>query len=98
MNDEISIEEMQCLIRLSKLTKLIRTQILYLEAGDIDRADSVIEALKAGGLISGQHIGLSPLGVIEWYGGQIISILENKTWYAVNSLINCVDKFAPEIK
>jgi len=31
---------------------------------------------------------------LEWYAGALVDIYDNKAWYAMNSWINCVDKFA----
>jgi hypothetical protein len=32
---------------------------------------------------------------VEWYAGQLLDIYDNKTWFAMNSFINCLDKFCP---
>lgn len=86
--------------RHAELTKLIRTEIQSLDVGGTGVVPSVIENLKAGGVVRNIHLGntnLDALGALEWYGGQILDILEDQSWFAVNSLINCVDKFAPEL-
>ena len=33
--------------------------------------------------------------IVVWYVDQILSILENKKWYAVSSIISCLDRFCP---
>lgn len=84
----------------SDLTKLIRSQIDLLDRSDPCVAPIIIARLKEGGLTADMHVGkkdMPPNEVLEWYGGQIISVLESKTWFAVNSLINAVDQFAPEL-
>ena len=32
---------------------------------------------------------------VEWYAGQIVEAVEGKKWFAINSIINCLDKFCP---
>lgn len=34
---------------------------------------------------------------LTWYAGEIVDVIESKSWFAVNSLIGCVDRFAPRI-
>lgn len=34
---------------------------------------------------------------VAWYAGQLLDVLESKSLFAVNSIINCVDKFCPEV-
>jgi len=33
---------------------------------------------------------------LERYAGQLLSIVDGEAWFAMNSWLNCVDKFAPE--
>ena len=57
--------------------------------------------LRDAGIVPDMHVGRDDLegrGVVEWYAGQILDVLEKKRWFAVNSMINCLDKFAPEAK
>jgi hypothetical protein len=64
--------------------------------GAIERT---IANLKAAGAVKNAHVGkkgFTPDETVEWYAGQILDILESGSLFAVNSLINCVDKFAPE--
>lgn len=85
--------------RIAELTTLIRTEINRLDKDYMNAVQTVIDNLIAGGIIRNQHVGnnnLDKLGTLEWYGGQIIDVLESQSWFAVNSLINAVDKFAPE--
>lgn len=52
------------------------------------------------GLVAGVHVGkndMTPREVMEWYGGQLIDIVDNNFWFAMNSFVNCVDKFCPEV-
>lgn len=60
----------------------------------------VIEQLEALGAIEGIHVGLQPEDfteemTVEWYAGQGLSMLKKEQWFAINSWINCLDKFVP---
>lgn len=82
------------------IRQLVRQCISDLDTNGQQAVPSVIQRLKAGGAISGQHVGRIDMEsgstmAVEWYAGQILSILESESWFAVNSLINCVDKFCP---
>ena len=33
---------------------------------------------------------------LYWYAGEIVDVVQTGAWVAVNSLINCVDRFAAE--
>jgi len=50
----------------------------------------------------GIHVGNTGIegeAIIEWYAGQILDIVDSKAWYAMNSILNCADKFlGPEEK
>lgn len=35
---------------------------------------------------------------LEWYAGELVDISDSNAVFAVNSWLNCVDKFAPEEK
>lgn len=42
------------------------------------------------------HVGASICTrrqTLEWYAGQILDIIDNRSWFAVNSLVNCCKKF-----
>lgn len=44
------------------------------------------------------HVGrtdLTPEETVEWYAGQLLDIVDQRMWFAMNSLLNCVDKFVP---
>ncbi len=89
--------------KIKELTKIIRDQISILDnMNSTNNVGEVVNTLKSAGFISDQHVGDSEesfddLKRVEWYGGQIISCLEAKAFFAINSIINCRDKFAPEV-
>ena len=39
----------------------------------------------------------SPEQIARWYAGQYLDIVENEAWFAMNSLINCLDSFCPKV-
>lgn len=77
---------------------IVREAVERLDVGGMGAVDSTLTALKEAGAIRDIHVGkkdMTPDQVVEWYAGQILSVLEDKQYFAINSLINCVDKFAP---
>lgn len=62
------------------------------------RTEDAVERLR-GAVEKNCHLGATTWcwrKSIEWYAGQILDIVDERKWFAVNSWINCVDKFAPE--
>lgn len=81
-------------------TKL-RAIITRLADGGMGSVEGVIASLKELGAVRNQHLGktdMTPDETVEWYAGQILDVLEERAWFAVNSVINCVDKFCPAQK
>ena len=63
--------------------------------------DIAKELLAKRGLSSSCHVGRKdldqlPVEAAEWYLGQFLDIVENQSWFAVNTYINVLDKFVPE--
>ena len=83
----------------AELTELVRATVKAIE--EMTAASNFgpwLTRLKDAGIVSGMHVGgknLGPRATLEWYAGQIIEVIQSKAWFAVNSLIGCVDKFAP---
>lgn len=70
-----------------------------LEAGE-HAVPHVITRLEALGAVENIHVGLPPEQFtedmrVEWYAGQGLSMLKKEAWFAINSWINCLDKFCP---
>lgn len=79
----------------------LRKLILDLNEGDMEMVAQTTFSLKALGAVRNIHVGRSDLvagsdEVVEWYAGQALDVLESRSWFAVNSVINCLDKFVPE--
>lgn len=62
-------------------------------------AETIREALAERGLGPNCHLGdAGDEGsdrCVEWYAGQFLDIVDNKAWLAMNSLLNCCEKFCP---
>jgi hypothetical protein len=75
-----------------------------LSGPDLERvASSALEPMRTALAERGQkpncHVGkknLTEEEELEWYAGQGLDIIDSKAWHAVNSWINCKDKFAPK--
>lgn len=67
---------------------------------DVDAAyERVSRAMADRGLAANCHVGRDDLDheeTVEWYAGQFLDLVEQRSWFAMNSLINAVDQFAPE--
>jgi hypothetical protein len=78
----------------------LRETVERLASGGVETVPSVLSELKALGAVRGVHQGRTDMAngsdeCVEWYAGQIVDVLEEKAWFAVNSVCNCVDKFCP---
>lgn len=86
-----------------ELHSAIRRAIKALDSctiGDMNGVDTAHQILKDANVQVNIHLGRNdlsdqPVETMEWYAGQILDVIENKAWFAVNSIINCVDKFCP---
>jgi len=88
------------------LRNIVRRAVLEVSKGGTTNAvilaEEVRTALKELGLEANCHVGKSSDFFkdedrhVEWYAGQLLDIVDNKSWFAMNSLINCLDKFCPE--
>ena len=82
-----------------KLSKLVRQVVQDLDKVGPEQASVIVKPLRKFGIAPGVHVGrkdLNPEETVEWYAGQILDIVDNKSWFAVNSIINLLDKFVPE--
>ena len=89
-----------------ELRDIVRRAVLNISDGGIIEAISnareVREVLKERGLEANCHQGkpseffTNEELTIEWYAGQLLDIVDNQSWFAMNSFINCLDKFCPE--
>jgi len=80
------------------LRSVVRTVIAQLEVVGPGEAPAIVAPLREY-VTPGVNVGKTNMGpdeIVEWYAGQILEIIDDKAWHAVNSLINCLDKFCPE--
>ena len=75
--------------------------LIRVRDGGLSDAGSMAIFLKENGFKSGEHVGkdpdtFTPEMTIEWYLGQGIQIVESEAWFAMNSWLNCIEKFIPE--
>ncbi len=79
------------------LRTTVRAVAAALETGGVSSVKRIVEPLR--GLVEPNvHLGrndLNPDECVEWYAGQLLDIVDTEKWFAVNSWLNCVDKFAP---
>ena len=81
-----------------ELAELIRAVALVIDNSNEVTIQDAIEPLKNVGIYANMHVGtpqehFTPRMVLEWYAGSIIDIVEKQSWFAVNSWINCCDRF-----
>lgn len=84
----------------AELTTLVRETAATVETSGHVRAEKLAAMLKARGVKRGVHVGkkdMTPREILEWYIGQFLDIVETESWISMNSWLNCVDKFAPEL-
>lgn len=82
---------------MSELATLTRDVVRRLEPCGPESARALVEPLRKF-VAPGVHEGTNPTGeaVVEWYAGQLLRIVDDEKWFAMNSILNCVDKFVPE--
>lgn len=79
-----------------ELARVTRQVVSQLETTGPGSARAIVEPLR-GFVRPGVHEGTKPTGdaVVEWYAGQLLQIVDAESWFAMNSLLNCVDRFVP---
>jgi len=84
-----------------ELRRVLREQAVILEKGDTVHAKAAAEILRANGAVSRCNMGSKEMSegddaCVAWFAGQFLEIVEENAWFAVNSWLNCVDRFCPE--
>lgn len=79
------------------MSVFIKNEIDKIDSGGIDTAVSVAKLFSEVGFIKNAHLGYegewTPRQTMEWYAGQLINVVENESWFAMNSIVNCCKKF-----
>lgn len=81
-----------------ELTDLVRDAVNIISAGDVPQAQQQAKRLEARGFVANWGVDrkdMTPEEVIRWFGGQIMDIVATEAWYAMNSVINSLDRFVP---
>ena len=84
------------------LRAITREAIRQLEGSGQAAAAAIVEPVRAAlaerGLGPRCKEGDGPFTdeeTVEWYAGQLLDIVDTGQWFAVNSIVNTVDKFCP---
>jgi hypothetical protein len=81
-----------------ELVKLIREVAEIVNTGTESTAISQAQKLKNVGIKANMNVDLgrelTPRETLEWYAGSFVDIVEEGAWFAMNTWLNCVDKFA----
>ena len=90
---------------MTNLRSQVRKTIEALDRiGDIDNSippmlDEIRAMLKAKNLGPNCRVGEKMEDgseeCVEWYAGQLLAIIDTQQLFAMNSLINCLDRFCP---
>lgn len=85
--------------------KKLRSILIKVENGDVREAQAayfrIKELLEEEGLATNCFVGEDMKEgddkTVRWYAGQFLEIVEKNSWYAMNSYLNCMDRFCPKV-
>jgi hypothetical protein len=85
--------------------KKLRSILIKVENGDVREAQTayfrIKELLEEEGLATNCFVGEDMKEgddkTVRWYAGQFLEIVEKNSWYAMNSYLNCMDRFCPKV-
>lgn len=82
----------------AELSEFIQGYMKAVDEGGKDEMEAAAKAFGEIGIEAGCLTGVkaedfTPKMTMVWYAGQIMQITNDKAWFCVNSLINCLDKF-----
>lgn len=80
------------------LRELVIQHVPLIESGYITEALEAAAAFRAAGAVANCNLGMThaPEGsdaCVAWYAGQFLDIVDNKGWAAMNTWLNCFEKF-----
>lgn len=87
-----------------ELIFLVREVIDSVDNGNEHTINDLVQPLRDVGITPNVHEGrgkemvntdVGQRMMVEWYAGQLLSIVDNKAWHCVNSIVNTKNKFAP---
>lgn len=83
------------------LVTLIRQTAVSVDKGGTDTIGNAVAELRKhiapdchvgkGDEMNGSDAGYRMQ--LEWYAGQLLSMIDSSSWFGINSWLNCVDKF-----
>lgn len=76
----------------------IRAIVQDIESGEVAQLSSHMDKFREAGFVSGEGVGnknMTPPEIVRWYVGQGLDIEESGKLFAMNSWLNCIDKFVP---
>lgn len=84
-----------------ELRQALRQQANIVDKGDTAAAIAAARILGTHGAVRGCTMGSKEMkdgddACVAWFAGQFLDIVESEAWFAVNSWLNCVDRFCPE--
>jgi hypothetical protein len=79
----------------------MREFLLGVEKGGIPDAQAMAHTLRENGYIAHEFVdhrtgAFTPEMTIRWFLGQGIAIVDEGAYFAMNSWINCIEKYVPE--
>ena len=79
----------------------LREELIKVRKGGIPNAVVMKNFLISCGFKKDAHLGKNPSDftdtmILEWYLGQGITIVDKCAWFAMNSWLNCIEKYVPE--
>lgn len=92
-------------MELKELTALMRQTVDALENSSPVDIETLVQPLREAGITPNVHVGKGDQMdesyegrkmMVEWYAGSLLDCVDKGAWFAINSIINCKDKFAPE--
>lgn len=84
-----------------ELRSLIRQHITMVDKAGSGAISDACEAFKEAGITEDMHVGqteeffTNPRHTMEWYAGQFMKC--SKELWLINSFLNTLDKFVPEV-
>lgn len=82
----------------AQLTELVRSVAKAVETGP-GQLEAKVKPLRDAGITAGPYRGeaakVSPRNTVLWFAGELLDCVDNNSLFAINSWLNCVDKFVP---
>lgn len=78
----------------------VRSMVTLIETGGSEACPVVTAALLAAGFKADEWVGdpcKSEAKTVQWYAGQLLSIMVSGKPWMMNSMLNCLDEFVPDV-